>query len=229
MAREKVRRRAKTPKPERQPKAAASEKDQRAATAGVPAPGPWDEVTGEVLQEAVEETAEQEVEEIAEPEAEEAAEQEVQGATVPLEQHQRLLAEFDNYRKRVERDRQRHTLWARAELFRALLPCLDDFDRARASQKENQKDVASKGILIIMNRLAETLKQEGLNEVEASPGEVFDPEIHEAVLTVPSTEVRAGCVTQILEKGYCLEDRLLRPAKVGVARVQDTEATPQEK
>ncbi|MCK4304031.1 MAG: nucleotide exchange factor GrpE, partial [Candidatus Eisenbacteria sp.] len=176
----------------------------------------------------VQETAEPEVEETAEPEAEETAELEVQEAIVSLEQHQRLLAEFDNYRKRMERDRERHTLWARAELLKALLPCLDDFERAWASHKENQKDVASKGILIIMNRLAETLKQEGLNEVEASPGEVFDPEIHQAVLTVPSTEIRAGCVTQILEKGYCLGDLLLRPAKVGVARVQDTEATPQE-
>ncbi len=144
-------------------------------------------------------------------------------ANVPLEQHQRLLAEFDNFRKRMERNHQRAALWARADLLKALLPSLDDLDRARQAQKTEDNDASSEGMLIILDRLAEVLKREGLTEIEAAPGVVFDPEKHEAVLTVPSAEVSEGCVAQVLEKGYRLGEQLLRPARVGVARVPDDE------
>jgi molecular chaperone GrpE len=127
----------------------------------------------------------------------------------------------------VERDNQRIRLWERADLLIALLPCLDDFDRARESENPENGTFDREGILIIMDRLADVLKKEGLTEVEASPGEVFDPEIHEAVLTVPSAEVPEGCVAQILEKGYRIGERLLRAAKVAVARAPDAEPATQ--
>ncbi len=142
-------------------------------------------------------------------------------ATVALEQHQRLLAEFDNFRKRIERDQARHALWTRAELLKALLPTLDDLDRARAALEPGQKTFDTQGMLIIMDRLAEVLEREGLSLVEAAPGDDFEPEIHEAVLTIPSDEFPEGCVAEVLEKGYRVGDRLLRPAKVAVTRPPD--------
>ncbi len=158
--------------------------------------------------------------------AEEGAEVDVQPLAgrdvVPIEQYQRLLAEFDNYRKRVERERERSAQWTRAELLGNLLVILDDMDRARTSVSDAEKAFDKEGILIIMDRFAELLKREGLEEVPASPGDVFDPEMHEAVLMVPSAEVPEGSIAQVLEKGYRVADRLLRPAKVAVARASET-------
>jgi len=139
-------------------------------------------------------------------------------AVVPLEQHQRLLAEFDNYRKRVERDQARFQQWTAGELHRRLLPLLDDFNRAGTALIENPDEIDREGILIILGRLAEALEREGLVEIEATPGTEFDPEVHEAVLTIPSAEVPEGSVAEVLETGYRFGDRLLRPARVAVAR-----------
>ncbi len=143
------------------------------------------------------------------------------GSHVPLDQYQRLLAEFDNFRKRSEREQARTRIWARAELFDALLPTLDDLDRARNALGPKDRSFDKDGMLIILDRFAEILKGEGLAQVEASPGQVFDPEIHEAVLTVPTSEIAHGCVSEVLEKGYFCGERLLRPAKVVVARRPD--------
>lgn len=153
------------------------------------------------------------------PELDEAEED--TGSTVPLDQYQRLLAEFDNFRKRSEREQARTRMWARAELFDALLPTLDDLDRARSALGPKDRSFDKEGMLIILDRFAEILKGEGLDQVEASPGQVFDPEIHEAVLTVPTSEISHGCVSEVLEKGYFCGERLLRPAKVVVARRPD--------
>jgi molecular chaperone GrpE len=101
---------------------------------------------------------------------------------------------------------------------------MDDFDRARTALGAQKKGLDTKGILIIMDRLADALRREGLSEVEASPGSEFDPEVHEAVLTIPTAEIPSGRVAQLLEKGYLLGDRLLRPAKVGVARAPEPSA-----
>lgn len=148
--------------------------------------------------------------------------------TIPLEQHQRLLAEFDNYRKRMERDIARAGFLARVDVLSALLPILDDLDRARNALGSKKDVFDTEGMLIIISRLAETLSREGLTEVEASPGQAFDPEIHEAVLTVPTAEFAEGCVAQVLEKGYQCGERLLRAAKVAVARAPE-DAAPEAK
>ncbi len=148
--------------------------------------------------------------------------------SVPLEQHQRLLAEFDNYRKRVERDRAREVIRARAELLEKLLPTLDDMGRARGAVATGEKSFEKDGMLIIMDRFAEVLKREGLVEVPALPGDRFDPNTHEAVLMVPSAEVPAGCIAVVLEKGYRVGDRLLRPAKVAVARAPEDQRAAAE-
>lgn len=142
---------------------------------------------------------------------------------ITLEQHQRLLAEFDNFRKRTDRERRRIDLWARAEVMSAVLPVLDDFDRAAQASTPEDNSFDKQGMLIIINRLAEILIKEGLDPIKAEPGDVFDPEIHEAVLMVPSTDIPAGCVVEVLEKGFRVQERLLRPAKVVVARKPDTQ------
>lgn len=141
---------------------------------------------------------------------------EAEAATVSLERYQRLLADFDNYRKRMEREQARLRQWGAGELLSRMLPILDDCDRARSSLEPDQDAFAKEGILIIMDRLAEALRREGLAEVEASQGVVFDPGIHEAVLTVPSDELSEGHVAEVLQKGYRHGERLLRPAKVAV-------------
>jgi molecular chaperone GrpE len=150
------------------------------------------------------------------------------GPGVPLEQHQRLLAEFDNYRKRIDRDRAREALWARAEILGKLLVTLDDMDRARASVTAEEKSFDRDGMLIIMDRFAEVLKREGLVEVPALPGDRFDPDTHEAVLMVPSDEVPEGCIAAVLEKGYRVGDRLLRPTKVAVARAPEDQSPAEQ-
>ena len=146
---------------------------------------------------------------------------------VPLEQYQRLLAEFDNYRKRMEIQQQRTAAWAREELMQRLLPLIDDFDRARTALETHPEHLDRKGILIILGRLAETLKREGLSEVEAAPGEEFDPAVHEAVLMVPTAEVPEGTIAEVLETGYRSGERLLRPARVSVARAPEGEPSEQ--
>jgi molecular chaperone GrpE len=152
---------------------------------------------------------------VAEPEAaEEAATEEV----VPLEQHQRLLAEFDNYRKRIERQQARFQQRAAGDLYRRLLPLIDDFERAKSALLEHSDEIDREGLLIILGRLAETLEREGLEEIAAAPGTTFDPEVHEAVLTIPSAEVPEGSVAEVLETGYRLGETMLRPARVAVAR-----------
>ncbi|MBD3236609.1 MAG: nucleotide exchange factor GrpE [Candidatus Eisenbacteria bacterium] len=137
--------------------------------------------------------------------------------SVPLEQHQRLLAEFDNYRKRTDRERGRTAALAAGDLALQLLPVLDDFERAEAARPDGAEAYDREGILIIRKRLAEALKREGLRQIEASPGDRFDPEIHEAVLTVPSDEYAEGQLAEVLQTGYLFGDRLLRASRVVVS------------
>lgn len=148
--------------------------------------------------------------------------------SVTLEEHQRLLAEFDNFRKRMELQRTRYEQWGKDSVLTRLLPILDDVARAKSALTCNPDQFGHDGILIILGRLAEALKQEGLNEIEASPGVVFDPEVHEAVLTIPTADVAEGLVAEILEAGYRSGDRLLRPAKVAVARAPEQELSAED-
>ena len=150
------------------------------------------------------------------------------GETVPLEEHLRLLAEFDNYRKRVERERAEAERRGVAQLMVRLLPLLDDFDRAREALSRKEGGIDREGLLIIVRRLAENLEREGLVMIEASPGTEFDPQVHEAVLTIPTAEVPEGSVAEVLEKGYQYGDRLLRPARVAVARSPEPRSPAEE-
>ena len=127
-----------------------------------------------------------------------------------LDALQRLKAEFDNYRKRVARDQQELAARAHERLVRELVPVLDDLERALAHEG-NLED----GIRLIHRQLDEALTKEGLVEVETTG--MFDPHTQEALLAQPSDEAE-GTVIEVLQKGYLLGDRVLRPARVVISQ-----------
>lgn len=126
----------------------------------------------------------------------------------------RKQAEFDNFRKRVERERSEFAQFASAELMKELLNALDSFDLAirNASGDEN----TLKGFELIYKQLLDTLGRFGLKPVEAR-GQMFDPNFHQAVVTEPNNDLAENTVIQEMRRGYLLNGRLLRAAMVSVA------------
>ena len=129
-----------------------------------------------------------------------------------LESLRRLKAEFDNSRKRQERERERILSSASEKLVQELLPVLDNLDRALESEGDIRE-----GVQATRGQLADVLANEGLLPV-ASDGQPFDPNVHEAVMGQPSEEHEEGTVLQTFQKGYLLNGRAIRPAKVVVAK-----------
>jgi molecular chaperone GrpE len=128
----------------------------------------------------------------------------------------RTRAEFDNYRKRVERERQDLASAAAADLLRDLLPLVDDFERA-LSVEADSSDAYRKGVELIHQKLVDLLARRGVRPIEAV-GADFDPHVHQAVMHEPVEGRREGEVVEELRRGYKLGDRLLRPAMVKVAK-----------
>ncbi|MGE5487896.1 MAG: nucleotide exchange factor GrpE [bacterium] len=126
----------------------------------------------------------------------------------------RVSAEFDNFRRRTQRERAEFVEFAGAEIVRELLPVLDDFERALRHETAD-KDYA-KGIELIYNRFADTLRKAGLEPLEVD-GKPFDPHMHHAVERVPTEEVEEGTIVGEHQRGYNFKGRLLRPAMVKVA------------
>lgn len=135
-----------------------------------------------------------------------------------LEQLQRLKAEFDNYRKRLQREGEAQRLRAAEGLVESLLPVLDNMERALEAAGKHQESKLVGGVELVSDQLRSVLASQGLEEVPAEPGVPFDPTVHEAVLAQESAEHAEGTITAVLEKGYLLHGRLLRPVKVIVAR-----------
>jgi molecular chaperone GrpE len=131
-----------------------------------------------------------------------------------LDQLKRVAAEFENYRKRTARDQAEFTLRANERLVKELLPVLDDLGRALEAAEEHQEAKLEEGVRLVHRQLAELLRKEGLAEIETDGK--FDPHVHEALLTQPS-EAPEGSVIDVVQKGYRLGDRVLRPARVVVA------------
>jgi len=127
----------------------------------------------------------------------------------------RKLAEFDNFRKRVEREREENRLAGVEEMVRELLPVLDNFDRA-LQHAEDDSGAFLQGIEMIAKQLWDTLERRGVAEVNPV-GQPFDPELHEAVQRIEDGKHPPGTVGWVMLKGYTLGDRLIRPAMVGVA------------
>ncbi len=128
----------------------------------------------------------------------------------------RKSAEFDNYRKRVERERREQADQAVVDLLQELLLVVDDFDRALTVDAD-EGGAYRKGVELIHGKLHDLLRKQGLKPIDAL-GADFDPNLHQAVMHEDSPEHREGEVIGELRKGYVLHDRLLRPAMVKVAK-----------
>jgi molecular chaperone GrpE len=131
-----------------------------------------------------------------------------------LDALQRLKAEFDNYRKRTARDQLRLTTHANERLAQELLPVLDDLERALAAAEEHEEAQLEEGVRLVHRSLVEALQKEGLAEIETD-GQ-FDPHVHEALLSQPDDEKESGAILDVLQKGYRIGDKVLRPARVFV-------------
>lgn len=130
----------------------------------------------------------------------------------------RKQAEFENYRKRIERERGEYVQFASAELMRELLNALDSFDLAMrtAGSEKSAGENMLRGLDLVYKQFQDTLGRFGLKAIEAE-GKPFDPHFHQAVSTVPTDEVEENTVVDELRRGYTLNGRLLRPAMVSVS------------
>ena len=131
----------------------------------------------------------------------------------------RLVAEFDNYRKRTNREKLELINTAGGKVISELLPVLDDFDRAKATaDDENTEEVFSEGVSLVYEKLYKTLFHLGLKAMQ-SKGAAFDPELHEAIteIATPNEEMK-GKIVDVIEEGYLLNDRIIRHAKVVVGK-----------
>lgn len=135
------------------------------------------------------------------------------------DKHLRLFAEFENFRKRSSKEKLELRKTAAADTLLAILPVLDDFDRAKKSaDSEDSEEKFSEGVVLVYDKLYKTLDGLGLEQME-STNEPFDPEIHEAITEIPApTEELKGKVIDTIEKGYKLNDKIIRYAKVVVGK-----------
>ena len=131
------------------------------------------------------------------------------------EQFLRICAEYDNFRKRSVKEKQDAYSLSKADVIKELLPVLDNFDRA-ANNKESNFEDYKKGIDLIFNQFGEILKKLGV-EAYGERGEEFDPNIHNAVMTVEDEELGENQIAAVFSKGYKMGDRIIREAVVQVA------------
>ncbi len=128
---------------------------------------------------------------------------------------QRAVAEFQNFKKRLERDRDAEQIMMKGDIIRTFLPILDDLERAL--RERPTQDPWSEGIELIGRKLQSILEAEGLKRIEAE-GQLFDPNFHEAIATEPVNGMESGRIVAVVRNGYLLGDRVIRPAQVRVAR-----------
>ena len=129
----------------------------------------------------------------------------------------RLFAEFENYKKRTAKERVELFKTASKEVMVALLPVLDDFERALSEMYSDNDDLT--GIRLIYNKFSDTLKQQGLTLMEIEPNTVFDAELHEAITQLPASEQHPkGSIIDVVGAGYKLGDLIIRYPKVVVAQ-----------
>jgi molecular chaperone GrpE len=178
----------KEPEPERRETAAQAEPEPAMAEAPEPAPGAAE------LEQAL-------------AEAEQARDQ-------FLADLQRMAADFDNYRKRVAREQEALVARAHAGLVEAILPVLDDLERALEAAEVHEEARLEDGVRLVHRQLSGVLAGEGLEEIATDIP--FDPHVHEALAAIPSS-AEEGTILEVVQRGYSLGDRVLRPARVIVA------------
>lgn len=130
----------------------------------------------------------------------------------------RLQADFENTKRRMAREQNEMRSSVTEELMKELLPVMDNLERAlEAGETGSDPRLLQQGVRMTWEQFQTVLKKSGLQEIKAL-GETFDPAVHEALMTIPSDRHDENIVIQEFQKGYRVKDRLLRPAKVGVAR-----------
>lgn len=131
----------------------------------------------------------------------------------------RLFAEFENFRKRTSKERIELFSTASEGVMTAILPVLDDFDRALLEIEKSEDTGHLEGVVLINSKLRETLKAKGLNIVETKQGDVFNADIHEAITQIPSpSDDLKGKVIDVIEKGYTLGEKIIRFPKVVIGQ-----------
>ena len=127
----------------------------------------------------------------------------------------RLFAEFENYKRRTSKERVELFKTANEDVMKALLPVLDDFDRAYIEISKTQEKDLLKGVELISNKLKSTLEQKGLTPIKVANGDVFNADNHEAITQIPApSEDLKGKIIDVIEKGYALGDKVIRFPKV---------------
>jgi len=131
----------------------------------------------------------------------------------------RLFAEFENYKKRTSRERMEMFKTAGEDVIYSLLPILDDFERALKEIEKSEDDTLYKGVVLIHNKLGETLKAKGLQLMDVKAGDTFDADSHEAITQIPAPDKKLkGKVIEVVEKGYTLGDKIIRFPKVVIGQ-----------
>jgi molecular chaperone GrpE len=131
-----------------------------------------------------------------------------------VDRWKRTAADFDNFRKRVAREREELVTLANERLVKELLPILDDLERALVAAAEHEEARLEEGVRLVHRALGSLLERNGVKEIDTDGA--FDPHVHEALLAQPS-EADEGSVIDVVQKGYTLGDRVVRPARVVVA------------
>ena len=131
----------------------------------------------------------------------------------------RLFAEFENYKRRTSKERVDLFKTANADVLQAMLPVLDDFDRAWIEIEKSEDENLVKGLELIKNKLSSTLKEKGLEQVEVNKGDDFDADHHEAITQIPAPEASLkGKIIDVIEKGYKLGEKIIRYPKVVIGQ-----------
>ncbi|MEM9078297.1 MAG: nucleotide exchange factor GrpE [Bacteroidota bacterium] len=129
----------------------------------------------------------------------------------------RLFAEFENFKKRTSKERMDLYKTAGQEVIVALLPVMDDFDRALKELSKSEDKEMYKGVELISTKLKETLKGKGLEQIKVSEGDVFDAEVHDAITQIPAPNKKMkGKIIDVIEKGFKMGERIIRHPKVVV-------------
>jgi len=130
---------------------------------------------------------------------------------------QRTQADFENYQKRNQRERESERRYWHAGLAMDLLPVIDNLDRAMTAAKQaGESGPLVQGVAMVQTQLLEVLKRHGITPIDAL-GKSFDPNLHQALMQKPTTEAAPNTIVQVIENGFMNQDRVLRPAKVVVA------------
>lgn len=178
---------------------------------------PEDEVKKEAGSAEATETPEEDNAPEAEKTEEKSEEKSEEKADDGNEKYVRLMAEFQNYKKRVAKEKNDIREYATEKLVMELLPVLDNFERALAASAEDDPAGYAKGMELIFTQMVTELQKSGLAEVEAE-GQDFDPTKHNAVMTEENEELESGKVSKVLQKGYALNDKVIRPSMVAVTK-----------